>query len=298
MTYCSLDPKYWLPSVLKCVLNVSKLSSDKDLLRQTFTDIVRHRIKNTGNRKPQLVTTDFDVAEDMLSRGWDLVTSFSIRYKHLLLSHPRGKIETDEDIDHILDVGDDDYEPIIDDSDDEEMNEVIDNDTEDRKEVNDTSEPGPNYFHVGEVLTEQGAYILSQHRDIRTRYPRCLLQRRKNRSSLRRRKRRRSRLPTSPKALSPRLTPAPSLPLELCLIRISSVHMESHLQAIVRMVPSKQWAIAYSRSSSIWRLPRLSTDARLPSPAAYEGLSTSTPDVPMDGIWSILRLRTTGSKQR
>lgn len=239
MTYYSLDPKYWLPSVLKCVLNVSKLSSDKDLLRQTFTDIVRHRIKNTGNRKPQLVTTDFDVAEDMLSRGWDLVTSFSIRYKHLLISHPRGKIETDEDIDHILDVGDDDYEPVIDDSDDEEMNEVMDDDTEDRKDGNNTSGPGPNYFHVSGVHTEQDAYVLTQHRDIHTRCQRCLLQRRKNRSSLRRRKRRRSRLPTSPKTLSPRLTPAPSLPLELCLIRISSVHMECHLQAIVRMASSK-----------------------------------------------------------
>jgi hypothetical protein len=56
-----------------------------------------------GNRKPQLVTTDFDVLEDMLVKDWDVAYSFGIRYKHLM-TNPQGQQETDEDIDHILGV--------------------------------------------------------------------------------------------------------------------------------------------------------------------------------------------------
>jgi len=56
---------------------------------------------SAGNRKPQLVTTDFDVLEDMLVKDWDVPYSFSIRYKHLLVNR-QGQQETDEDIDHIF----------------------------------------------------------------------------------------------------------------------------------------------------------------------------------------------------
>jgi hypothetical protein len=59
-----------------------------------------------GNRKPQLVTTDFDVIEDMLVKQWDVEYAFDIRYKHLLV-HRKDQMETDEDIDHILQVGSD-----------------------------------------------------------------------------------------------------------------------------------------------------------------------------------------------
>lgn len=113
------DPKKWLPSVLKAILSIAKLTSDKAWLRKAMNDVVRYRIKNTGmcvmtlgwecaltypgNRKPQLVTTDFDVLEDMLVKDWDVAYSFDIRYKHLMVN-PQGQQETDEDIDHILGV--------------------------------------------------------------------------------------------------------------------------------------------------------------------------------------------------
>lgn len=58
-------------------------------------------LTDLGNRKPQLVTTDFDVLEDMLVKDWDVGYSFGIRYKHLMIN-PQGQQETDEDIDHIL----------------------------------------------------------------------------------------------------------------------------------------------------------------------------------------------------
>lgn len=62
-----------------------------------------------GNRKPQLVTTDFDVLEDMLVKDWDVEYSFGIRYKHLLVKG-LGRGEADEDVEHILGggVGDED----------------------------------------------------------------------------------------------------------------------------------------------------------------------------------------------
>ncbi|KAJ8114591.1 hypothetical protein OPT61_g3566 [Boeremia exigua] len=98
------DPKNWLPSVLKSILSIAKLTQNQAWLKKAMNDVVRYRIKNTGNRKPQLVTTDFDVLEDMLVKDWDVPFSFSIRYKHLLVNR-QGQQETDEDIDHILGVG-------------------------------------------------------------------------------------------------------------------------------------------------------------------------------------------------
>ncbi|KAF3042671.1 hypothetical protein E8E12_006515 [Didymella heteroderae] len=97
------DPKRWLPSVLKAILSIATLTADKAWLKKAMNDVVRYRIKNTGNRKPQLVTTDFDVLEDMLVKDWDVDYSFGIRYKHLM-TNPQGQQETDEDIDHILGV--------------------------------------------------------------------------------------------------------------------------------------------------------------------------------------------------
>ncbi|KAF1925985.1 uncharacterized protein M421DRAFT_229145 [Didymella exigua CBS 183.55] len=97
------DPKKWLPSVLKAILSLAKMTANKAWLKKAMNDVVRYRIKNTGNRKPQLVTTDFDVLEDMLVKDWDIAYSFGIRYKHLL-TNPQGHQDTDEDIDHILGV--------------------------------------------------------------------------------------------------------------------------------------------------------------------------------------------------
>jgi hypothetical protein len=103
------DPKKWLPSVLKAILMIAQLTKDKNWLAKAMNDVVRYRIKNTGNRKPQLVTTDFDVIEDMLVKDWTVPYAFEIRYKHLLV-HRKDMQETDEDIDHILQAGEEQEE--------------------------------------------------------------------------------------------------------------------------------------------------------------------------------------------
>ncbi|KAF2870190.1 hypothetical protein BDV95DRAFT_595733 [Massariosphaeria phaeospora] len=99
------DPKKWMPSVLKAVLMIAKKTDDKAWLKKAMGEVVRYRIKNTGNRKPQLVTTDFDVIEDMLVKGWAVDESFGIRYKHLM--QYRRPEEADEDIEHIMEAGSD-----------------------------------------------------------------------------------------------------------------------------------------------------------------------------------------------
>ncbi|KAF2279711.1 uncharacterized protein EI97DRAFT_455920 [Westerdykella ornata] len=78
------DPMKWMPSVLKAILSLAAKSDDKARLKKLMGDVVRYRIQHTGNKKPQLVTTDFDVIEDMLDHGWSVGQSFSIRYKHLM----------------------------------------------------------------------------------------------------------------------------------------------------------------------------------------------------------------------
>lgn len=103
------DPREWLPSVLKAILMIAKLTNNKKWLQEAMNDVVRHRIKHTGNRKPQLVTTDFDVIEDMLVKQWDVDYAFEIRYKHLLINR-KDQEETDEDIDRILQVASDQEE--------------------------------------------------------------------------------------------------------------------------------------------------------------------------------------------
>lgn len=100
------DAKKWLPSVLKAVLMIARVTDDKVWLKKAMAEVVRYRIKHTGNRKPQLVTTDFDVIEDMLVRSWSCEESFQIRYKHLLMAQPKEERPADEDIDHILGCGD------------------------------------------------------------------------------------------------------------------------------------------------------------------------------------------------
>jgi hypothetical protein len=88
---------------------IAKLTNNRKWLNQAMTDVVRYRIKNTGNRKPQLVTTDFDVIEDMLVKDWRVKYSFGIRYKHLLVNHKDQEVE-DEDVDRILQVQSSDQE--------------------------------------------------------------------------------------------------------------------------------------------------------------------------------------------
>ncbi|KAF2675765.1 hypothetical protein K458DRAFT_410972 [Lentithecium fluviatile CBS 122367] len=99
------NPKNWLPSVLKAILMIARITDDKLWLKKAMGEVVRYRIKNTGNRKPQLVTTDFDVIEDMLTRNWECAESFEIRYKHLLMAQPKEERQTDEDVEHILGAG-------------------------------------------------------------------------------------------------------------------------------------------------------------------------------------------------
>jgi len=110
------DPRNWLPSVLKAILMIAKLTDDKKWLKKAMNDIVRYRIKHTGNRKPQLVTTDFDVIEDMLVKDWKVSFSFEIRYKHLLVNR-KDQEEDDAAIDNILEAGSDHDEDASDDDD-------------------------------------------------------------------------------------------------------------------------------------------------------------------------------------
>lgn len=42
------DPKKWLPSVLKAILMIAKLTTNKMWLKKAMNDVVRYRIKNTG----------------------------------------------------------------------------------------------------------------------------------------------------------------------------------------------------------------------------------------------------------
>ena len=42
------DPKKWLPSVLKAILMIAKLTQNKAWLKKAMNDVVRYRIKNTG----------------------------------------------------------------------------------------------------------------------------------------------------------------------------------------------------------------------------------------------------------
>lgn len=119
------DPKNWLPSVLKAILMIAKLTDDKQWLDKAMNDVVRHRIKHTRNRKPQLVTTDFDVIEDMLVKEWDLVYSFEIRYKHLLV-HRNEEEVGDEDIDRIMDAGPDYDDTNCNQNDDSDQDETTD----------------------------------------------------------------------------------------------------------------------------------------------------------------------------
>ncbi|KAH4919169.1 hypothetical protein HBI17_067930 [Parastagonospora nodorum] len=111
------DPRNWLPSVLKAILMIAKLTDDKKWLKKAMNDVVRYRIKHTGNRKPQLVTTDFDVIEDMLVKDWKVAFSFEIRYKHLLVNR-KDQEEDDVTIDNILQAGSDHDEDASDNDDD------------------------------------------------------------------------------------------------------------------------------------------------------------------------------------
>jgi hypothetical protein len=131
------DPKNWLPSVLKAILMVAKLTDDREWLKQAMNDVVRYRIKHTGNRKPQLVTTDFDVIEDMLVKDWAVDYSFEIRYKHLLVN-PKDGEEDDESIDHILEAGTDSDDSHANDSESEDE-ETSEDDDKDEDEDQDRS---------------------------------------------------------------------------------------------------------------------------------------------------------------
>ncbi|KAI4660711.1 uncharacterized protein J4E79_005279 [Alternaria viburni] len=96
------DPMKWLPLVLKSILMVAKLTKNRKWLAATMNEVVRYRVKNTGNRKPQLCSTDFDVMEDMLVKDWEVEYAFGVWYKHLLVKAK--EIQTEEDVDRIMKV--------------------------------------------------------------------------------------------------------------------------------------------------------------------------------------------------
>ncbi|KAF2259477.1 hypothetical protein CC78DRAFT_548251 [Lojkania enalia] len=86
------DPRKWKPSVLKALRSLCEKSSEKARLRSLISDVVKYRNKHTGNKKPEIVTTDIDVIEDVIDRGWSVSQSFNIRYKHLLMNQPTDKV--------------------------------------------------------------------------------------------------------------------------------------------------------------------------------------------------------------
>jgi hypothetical protein len=120
---------------------IAKLTNDKKCLKKAMNDVVRYRIKHTGNRKPQLVTTDFDVIEDMLVKEWTVVYSFGIRYKHLLVNR-KDQEEDDETIDHILQAGSD-HDP--------DASDLDDDDSDDRAEEDDEGDEGDGYQGCGRM---------------------------------------------------------------------------------------------------------------------------------------------------
>ncbi|KAF2735879.1 hypothetical protein EJ04DRAFT_182999 [Polyplosphaeria fusca] len=97
--YPENDPKKWKPSVLKAIRSLAEKNQDKSMMRKMMSDIVRYRNRHTGNKKPELVTTDFDIIEDILDRGWTIKQSFEIRYKHLFQNGGKGVPLEDDDED-------------------------------------------------------------------------------------------------------------------------------------------------------------------------------------------------------
>lgn len=99
------NPHNWNPSSLTSILRIAKLTSDKEWLHKAMRDVVRYRIRHTGNRKPQLGRADFDVIEDMLGKGWGVEYAFGVRYKHLAKEEEREGEEEEEDVEYLFDVG-------------------------------------------------------------------------------------------------------------------------------------------------------------------------------------------------
>jgi hypothetical protein len=153
------NPKNWLPSVLKAILMIAKLTDDKEWLKRAMNDVVRYRIKHTGNRKPQLVTTDFDVIEDMLVKHWDVAYVFEIRYKHLLVNR-KDQEEDDEDIDHILQAGSD-HDDGDDDGDDDDDN--VSQQMEEDRDDDDESEGRGQGGTSGKYLCSSGYTNAANH---------------------------------------------------------------------------------------------------------------------------------------
>ncbi|KAJ5041974.1 hypothetical protein J3E74DRAFT_412936 [Bipolaris maydis] len=106
------NPHNWTPSSLTSMLRIAKLTSDKTWLHKAMRDVVRHRIRHTGNRKPQLGRADFDIIEDMLGKGWGVQYAFGVRYKHLVKEEEEGGEGDDdeEDVEYLFDAGPDSSE--------------------------------------------------------------------------------------------------------------------------------------------------------------------------------------------
>jgi hypothetical protein len=149
------NPMEWLPSVLKAILMIAKLTDDREWLEQAMNEVVRYRIKNTGNRKPQLVTTDFDVIEDMLVKDWEVGYSFGIRYKHLMVN-PKDGEEDDENIDHILEAGTD--------SDDSHANDSMSEDEETGEDDDDDEDENQDRSGISNKYQQSSGYTKAPQR--------------------------------------------------------------------------------------------------------------------------------------
>ncbi|KAF2193952.1 hypothetical protein K469DRAFT_689033 [Zopfia rhizophila CBS 207.26] len=98
--YPQNDPMKWKPAVLRGMLMIAKKTKAKARLRKLMADVVDYRIRHTGNKKHELVTTDFDVIDDVIERGWTVVQAFELRYRHLSRTRSglgRGKDEDSQE---------------------------------------------------------------------------------------------------------------------------------------------------------------------------------------------------------
>ncbi|ORX94881.1 hypothetical protein BCR34DRAFT_205249 [Clohesyomyces aquaticus] len=149
------DPRQWQPAVLKAVLMVARKCDEKPKLRRLMNEAVEYRIKHTGNLKPQLVTTDFDVIDDVVEKGWSVPQAFSIRYKHLTGGRT---YDDDDDADggqdqHAGDEGDDGEGEVVDDG------ESYDGDEEVVfKDQPSSFQESPHSYHQQQHQNQQNQY--------------------------------------------------------------------------------------------------------------------------------------------
>lgn len=75
----------WPLSVLKGILDIAKLTSERDWVRNAINKVVNYRIRNTKDRTPHVTAVDCEVIEEMFLHKWDVVDAFkrSPLFRHM-----------------------------------------------------------------------------------------------------------------------------------------------------------------------------------------------------------------------